>query len=112
MYRIEKGKVWPQGFYLLVTSFSVNGLWQKVYIFLLAFFFFFLNCCFFKDDPDYVPVGCFKDKVSARALPEMLANFRIESAKWPEELNWNDLEGTVVKKCAAKVRFQRCLFTI
>lgn len=104
--------MWPQGFYLLVTSFSVNGLWQKVYIFLLAFFFFFLNCCFFKDDPDYVPVGCFKDKVSARALPEMLANFRIKSAKWPEKLNWNDLEGTVVKKCAAKVRFQRCLFTI
>ena len=51
-----------------------------------------------------MPVGCFKDELSARALPEMLANFRIKSAKWPEVLNWTDLEGTVVKKCAAKVR--------
>ena len=59
-----------------------------------------------------MPVGCFKDKTSARALPEMLANFRIKTAKWPEKLNWSDIEGTVVKKCAAKVRFQRCLFTI
>lgn len=59
----------------------------------------------FEGRGDYVPIGCFNcDKLSDRSLPEMLANFRVQSEKWPEVMNWTNIESTVVKKCAAKVR--------
>lgn len=59
----------------------------------------------FTDDVDYVPVGCYNDKMSNRALPEMLANYRVKTTKWPDVLNWNDLESSVIERCAAKVCF-------
>ena len=51
----------------------------------------------------YVPVGCYMDKTSYRALPKMLANYRVQNGKWPDVLDWNDLENSVIKRCAAKV---------
>lgn len=33
----------------------------------------------------------------------MLANYRVETGKWPDVLDWNDLENTVIKRCAIKV---------
>ena len=55
------------------------------------------------DDVSYVPIGCFKDQMNDRALPEMLENYRVQTEKWPEIMKWNDLENTVIKKCARKV---------
>lgn len=66
-------------------------------------FLIFLSKCTFTGDVDYVRVGCYKDKMSDRALPEMLANYRVKNGKWPDVLDWNDLENSVIKRCAVKV---------
>ena len=58
----------------------------------------------FTDDVDYVRVGCYKDEMPYRALPEILANYRrVKNAKSPDVLDWNDLENSVIKRCAVKV---------
>ena len=62
----------------------------------------------FTDDVDYVPVGCYKDKISDRALPELLENYRVETTKYPDVLKWNDLEYSVIERCAAKVCLVVC----
>lgn len=62
----------------------------------------------FTDVIDYVPVGCYKDIRLNRALPTLLANYRVKNAKWPDILDWTDLENSVIKKCATKV----CLIII
>ncbi|XP_068721043.1 pancreatic secretory granule membrane major glycoprotein GP2-like [Montipora capricornis] len=48
--------------------------------------------------PNYAAIGCFKDKVTGRAM-KLLATYRKPSA---DPLDWNDLENTVIKKCAKK----------
>lgn len=62
------------------------------------------------EDADYVPVGCFNDRLSARALPELLENFRVQNSKWPEVMNWTHIETSVIKKCAAKAKSKGYLF--
>jgi len=57
------------------------------------------------DNVDYVPVGCYKDKTSDRALPELLENYRVETEKYPDVLEWKDLERSVIERCAVKVCF-------
>lgn len=57
----------------------------------------------FIDDVDYVPVGCYKDVMSDRALPELLENYRIKTKKYPDVLKWKDLENSVIERCAVKV---------
>ena len=59
----------------------------------------------FTDNVDYVPVGCYDDKKSDRALPELLENYRVKTRKYPDVLEWKDLESSVIERCAAKVRF-------
>ena len=59
----------------------------------------------FTGNVDYVPVGCYKDKRSDRALPELLENYRVKTRKYPDVLEWKDLESSVIERCAAKVRF-------
>ena len=57
------------------------------------------------DNVDYVPVGCYNDIRSDRALPELLENYRVKTAKYPDVLEWKDLESSVIERCAIKVRF-------
>ena len=56
-------------------------------------------------DVDYVPVGCYRDEMSNRALPELLENYRVETRKYPDVLEWEDLERSVIERCALKVSF-------
>jgi len=56
------------------------------------------------DDVDYVPVGCYKDVMSDRALPELLENYRIKTKKYPDVLKWKDLENSVIERCAVKTK--------
>lgn len=62
----------------------------------------------FIDDVDYVPVGCYKDVMSDRALPELLENYRIKTKKYPDVLKWKDLENSVIERCAVKVCLVVC----
>lgn len=47
--------------------------------------------------PEYVQVGCFKDNVGQRALPELLANFR-GTIEWKKDLSY------LVDKCAKEAK--------
>lgn len=55
-------------------------------------------------DVDYVPVGCYRDEMSNRALPELLENYRVETRKYPDVLEWEDLERSVIERCALKAK--------
>ena len=59
---------------------------------------------FLSDASQYVKVGCFRDKLSprARALPELLANYR-------GNINWNNLM-EVVEKCAKKAKEKNYMY--
>lgn len=57
----------------------------------------------FTDNVDYVPVGCYRDEMSNRALPALLENYRVETRKYPDVLEWEDLERSVIERCALKV---------
>ena len=59
----------------------------------------------FTENVDYVPVGCYKDETSDRALPELLENYRVKTSKYPDVLEWEDLERSVIERCALKVSF-------
>ena len=59
----------------------------------------------FTENVDYVPVGCYKDETSDRALPELLENYRVKTRKYPDVLEWEDLERSVIERCALKVSF-------
>ena len=50
--------------------------------------------------PNYVGIGCFKDRLKVRAMT-LLANYR-DSAD--NSADWNDLETSVVKRCALEVK--------
>lgn len=50
--------------------------------------------------PNYVGVGCYKDRFKARSMT-LLANYRDPAQN---TVDWNDLETSVVKKCAQEVR--------
>ncbi|XP_068750199.1 uncharacterized protein [Montipora capricornis] len=47
----------------------------------------------------YKPVGCFKDRFSPRAMPELLKNFR-------GTIDWNHLD-KIVEKCAEEAMNKR-----
>lgn len=83
-------------------SFSVlyvlNMVFKTIVCILLA------SQVFSIDVIDYVPVGCYKDIRLNRALPTLLANYRVKNAKWPDILDWTDLENSVIKKCATKAK--------
>ena len=51
-------------------------------------------------------IGCYKDKKSERALPELLKNYR-------GRLDWRDLSGTVIENCKLEaIDKVRSTFTI
>ena len=50
--------------------------------------------------PNYVGIGCFKDRLKVRAMT-LLANYRDPA---DNSVDWNDLETSVVKRCALEVR--------
>lgn len=71
----------------------------------LLYFEYYTHCA---DASQYVNVGCFKDKSrkEARALPELLANYR-------GNIDWNNLhehEKEVVEKCAQKAKEKKYMY--
>ena len=79
---------------LPVSTFPVEWRDHELFSFLL----------FLSDASQYVKVGCFRDKLSprARALPELLANYR-------GNINWNNLM-EVVEKCAKKAKEKNYMY--
>lgn len=59
---------------------------------------------FFPDASQFVKVGCFKDKKSprARALPELIANYR-------GNIDWNNTM-EVVDKCAKRAKEKNYMY--
>lgn len=73
-----------------------------------VFLLYFGNFTHCADASQYVKVGCFKDnsRKEARALPELLANYR-------GNIDWNNLhthEKEVVEKCAQKAKEKKYMY--
>ena len=47
--------------------------------------------------PTYKPLGCFKDRKNARALPDRYASFR-------SYIIWSDIETSSIRRCASVAR--------
>ena len=60
-------------------------------LFFITHFYFLLGA------PEYVKVGCFKDKLRLRALPKLLASYR-------GTLDWNTDLSYIVRKCAQEAK--------
>ena len=55
---------------------------------------------FFAAAPNYVQIGCYKDRFLDRAM-HLLANYRDPA---DNSVDWRDLQNSVVKKCANEVK--------
>ncbi|KAK3728246.1 hypothetical protein QZH41_019613, partial [Actinostola sp. cb2023] len=55
---------------------------------------------------DFVPVGCYRDlQLQPRPLPELIHNYRLN-----DEMDWLDLNNTVIKPCAEQARRKGYLY--
>ena len=65
--------------------------------------FYHLSFYFSIAAPEYVQVGCFKDKPGERSLPERLANYR-------GKIDWNTDLSYIVEKCAEVAKKKNYMF--
>ena len=83
-------------------TWNVNVL--SVLDFVVKQTFLALNLLFFSlDAAEYVKVGCFKDDLGQRALPELLVNYR-------GNINWNTDLSYIVDKCAQEAKKKNYMY--
>lgn len=68
-----------------------------------SIFFNHLRFYFLSAAPEYVQVGCFRDRLGLRALPKLVVNYR-------GTLDWNTDLSYIVLKCAQEAKKRNYMY--